>query len=46
MKPTGTTRNKDIGKGDYPRLLSEVKERIRSAQCATLKAVNIELVDL
>ena len=31
MTPTDTTRDKDIGKGDYSRLLSEVKERIRSA---------------
>ena len=31
---------------DYPRLLSEVKERIRSAQYAALKAVNAQLVDL
>ena len=46
MKPTGTIRNKDIGKGDYPQLLSEVKERIRSAQYAALKAVNTELVGL
>jgi hypothetical protein len=46
MNPPGTTPNKDIGKGDYPRLLSEVKERIRSAQYAALKAVNTELVGL
>ena len=31
---------------DYPRLLSEVKECIRSAQDAVLKAVNTELVGL
>ena len=31
---------------DYPHLLSEVKERIRSAQYAALKAVNAQLVDL
>ena len=31
---------------DYPRLLSEVKERIRSAQYAALNAVNAQLVDL
>lgn len=31
---------------DYPRLLAEVKERIRSAQYAALKAVNTELVGL
>ena len=30
----------------YSRLLSEVKERVRSAQYAALKAVNKELVDL
>ena len=31
---------------EYPRLLAEVKERIRSAQYAALKAVNTELVGL
>ena len=31
---------------DYPGLLSDVKERIRSAQYAALKAVNSELVTL
>jgi hypothetical protein len=31
---------------DYPRLLAEVKERVRSAQYAALKAVNTELVGL
>ena len=31
---------------DYPQLLAEVKERIRSAQYAALKAVNTELVGL
>jgi len=47
MKPTGTTRKKDMTKqGDYSRLLSEIKERIRSAQYEALKAVNKELVGL
>ena len=32
--------------GDYPRLLTEIKERIRSAQYEALKAVNKELVGL
>ena len=32
--------------GVYPRLLSEIKERIRSAQYEALKAVNKELVGL
>lgn len=31
---------------DYAQLLAEVKERIRSAQYAALKAVNTELVRL
>ena len=31
---------------DYAQLLAEVKERIRSAQYAALKAVNTELVGL
>lgn len=47
MKPTDTPRKKDMAQpGDYPRLLSEVKERIRSAQYEALKAVNKELVGL
>jgi predicted nuclease of restriction endonuclease-like (RecB) superfamily len=47
MKPTDTTPKRDTVKpGDYPRLLSEVKERIRSAQYEALKAVNKELVGL
>jgi predicted nuclease of restriction endonuclease-like (RecB) superfamily len=33
-------------KGDYPHLLSEIKERIRAAQYEALKAVNKELVGL
>ena len=32
--------------GDYPRLLAEVKERIRAAQYEALQAVNTELVGL
>jgi len=31
---------------DYPQLLSAIKQRIRSAQYAALKAVNTELVGL
>jgi predicted nuclease of restriction endonuclease-like (RecB) superfamily len=47
MKPTDTRRKKDMAKpGDYPHLLSEIKERIRSAQYEALKAVNKELVGL
>jgi len=47
MKPTDNTRKKDMTKpGDYSRLLSEIKERIRSAQYAALKVVNKELVGL
>ncbi len=47
MKPTDTTSHRVMaGPGDYPRLLSEVKERIRSAQYEALKAVNKELVGL
>jgi hypothetical protein len=32
--------------GDYIKLLAEVKERVRSAQYAALRAVNKELVGL
>lgn len=47
MKPTDTTRKKDMTKpSEYPRLLSDIKERIRSAQYEALKAVNKELVGL
>jgi predicted nuclease of restriction endonuclease-like (RecB) superfamily len=47
MKPTDTSRKKDMAKlSDYPRLLTEIKERIRSAQYEALKAVNKELVGL
>jgi predicted nuclease of restriction endonuclease-like (RecB) superfamily len=47
MMPNDTTPNGDIVKSsDYPGLLSEIKERIRSAQYAALKAVNQELVGL
>ncbi len=47
MKPTDTIRNKGIAEpGGYPYLLSEVKERIRSAQYKALKTVNKELVGL
>ena len=47
MRPTDSERENITGDlADYPRLLSEVKERIRSAQYAALKAVNTELVGL
>ena len=47
MKPTDKTPKKSLGKPqDYPRLLTEIKERIRSAQYEALKAVNKELVGL
>ncbi len=47
MKPTDKTPKNSLAKqGDYPRLLSEIKERIRSAQYEALKAVNKELVGL
>jgi len=47
MKPTDTRRKQDMAKpGDYPHLLSEIKERIRSAQYEALRAVNKELVGL
>jgi predicted nuclease of restriction endonuclease-like (RecB) superfamily len=47
MKPTDTPQEDRLGKqGDYPRLLSKIKERIRSAQYEALKAVNKELVGL
>lgn len=47
MKPIDTHRKKVMAKpGDYPSLLSEIKERIRTAQYEALKAVNKELVGL
>jgi len=47
MKSIDTTPTDNLGKpGDYPGLLSEIKERIRSAQYQALKAVNRELVGL
>jgi len=47
MKPIDKIPKKSLTKpGDYPRLLSEVKERIRIAQYEALKAVNKELVGL
>lgn len=47
MKPTDKTPKNSLGKPqDYPGLLTEIKERIRSAQYEALKAVNKELVDL
>jgi predicted nuclease of restriction endonuclease-like (RecB) superfamily len=47
MKPTDKTSKISLGKPkDYPGLLTEIKERIRSAQYEALKAVNKELVGL
>jgi predicted nuclease of restriction endonuclease-like (RecB) superfamily len=42
-----TPHGNSLGRaGDYPRLLAEIKERVRSAQYEALKAVNTELVGL
>ncbi|MDZ7830314.1 MAG: PDDEXK nuclease domain-containing protein [Desulfobacterales bacterium] len=47
MNSNDTPDENSLGKqGDYPRLLTEIKERIRSAQYEALKAVNKELVGL
>ncbi|MFP4087659.1 MAG: DUF1016 N-terminal domain-containing protein [Desulfobacteraceae bacterium] len=47
MTPTDTPNESSLDKqGDYPRLLTEIKERIRSAQYEALKKVNRELVGL
>lgn len=47
MKPADKTPKNSLGKPqDYPGLLTEIKERIRSAQYEALKAVNKELVGL
>lgn len=47
LTPTDNNQNKTMTTpGDYPGLLVEVKERIRSAQYEALKAVNKELVGL
>ena len=47
MKPTDKNPKNSLAKPqDYPRLLTEIKERIRSAQYEALKAVNKELVGL
>ncbi len=39
-------KDKALSANEYPRLLAEVKERIRAAQYSALKAVNKELVGL
>ena len=45
--PTDTPHENSLGKtGDYPRLLADIKERVRSAQYEALKVVNKELVGL
>lgn len=36
----------EIATGDYPKLLGEIKQRIRSAQYEALRAVNRELIGL
>lgn len=36
----------DLTTGDYPALLADIKERIRDARYAALKAVNKELIGL
>nr|WP_027390197.1 DUF1016 N-terminal domain-containing protein [Chrysiogenes arsenatis] len=47
MKPTDKTPANSFDKpGDYPHLLTEIKQRIRSAQYEALKAVNKQLVGL
>jgi predicted nuclease of restriction endonuclease-like (RecB) superfamily len=47
MNPTESPNENSPGKfGDYPHLLAEIKERIRSAQYEALKKVNNELVGL
>jgi predicted nuclease of restriction endonuclease-like (RecB) superfamily len=47
MKSTDSQRNNGMAQSDdYPRLLTEIKERIRSAQYEALKAVNKQLVGL
>ena len=47
MKPTDKiSKNSPARSQDYPGLLTEIKERIRSAQYEALKAVNKELVGL
>ena len=47
MKTTDATPENGPGEAvEYPRLLTEIKERIRSAQYEALKAVNRELVGL
>lgn len=45
--PTDTPHENNLDNtGDYPGLLAEIKERVRSAQYEALKAVNKELVSL
>lgn len=47
MKPTDKTSKNSLGQPeDYPGLLTEIKERIRTAQYEALKVVNKELVGL
>jgi len=47
MKTNDKTPKNSLDKPqDYPRLLTEIKERIRSAQYEALKAVNKELIGL
>lgn len=45
--PTNIPHENSLGKADnYPRLLAEIKERVRTAQYEELKAVNTKLVGL
>ncbi len=47
MNPADTPNKNSLDKqGEYPRLLAEIKERVRSAKYEALKAVNKELVGL
>jgi len=47
MKSTNAPKENSLAtQGDYPGLLTEIKERIRSAQYEALKTVNKELVGL
>jgi len=47
MNPADAPNENSSGRfGEYPKLLAEIKERIRSAQYKALKKVNKELVGL
>ncbi|MDP2659606.1 MAG: DUF1016 N-terminal domain-containing protein, partial [Dehalococcoidia bacterium] len=36
----------EMSPDEYPSLLADIKQRVRDAQCAALRAVNKELVSL